>query len=262
MARFHINGEGNVGKCTATVGECPFGGASDHFPNEAVARTEYERRNAYDTLNSITITDLENKIGDTTEVKLEVLPHQLRVGDVVPGKGVVEEIKSAKKNIYVSFDGKNPKAYSRENPENINIVRSESTESAVKARKDMSYAISSIEELRIAKINFDKNTAEFSEKITSGENISSFDYKRLMDSRAEFAIWKRVESIAGENKVSIPEATAMYADTLRENIYSRLKTGESRSTSQVSNVLEDIENEKILHFIQKYSEGGKRSYMF
>ena len=46
-ARFHVNSKGEAGKCSATVGACPFGGESgdeNHFDTLAAAQVESERR--------------------------------------------------------------------------------------------------------------------------------------------------------------------------------------------------------------------------
>jgi hypothetical protein len=42
MAKFHINGKGEAGKCSATKGGCPFGGESEHFTSPEAAREAYE----------------------------------------------------------------------------------------------------------------------------------------------------------------------------------------------------------------------------
>lgn len=43
MSAFHINTEtGEVGKCSAHKGKCPFGGAADHFDSALEARSAYE----------------------------------------------------------------------------------------------------------------------------------------------------------------------------------------------------------------------------
>lgn len=43
MAMFHVNPKtGDVGKCAATQGKCPFGSLDDHFTSSAAARAAYE----------------------------------------------------------------------------------------------------------------------------------------------------------------------------------------------------------------------------
>lgn len=44
MAKFHINSNGEPGKCSATQGKCPFGGAEDHFTSIEAAREQAERQ--------------------------------------------------------------------------------------------------------------------------------------------------------------------------------------------------------------------------
>lgn len=48
---FHINGNGDVGRCTATKGGCPFGGDDDHYDNPRVARIAAERMLKDNTIN-------------------------------------------------------------------------------------------------------------------------------------------------------------------------------------------------------------------
>lgn len=42
MAKFHINGNGEAGKCSAVNAKCPFGGAEDHFTSVEAAREQAE----------------------------------------------------------------------------------------------------------------------------------------------------------------------------------------------------------------------------
>ena len=42
MAKFHINPEGEPGKCTAAAGRCPYGGEDQHFDSASDARKAYE----------------------------------------------------------------------------------------------------------------------------------------------------------------------------------------------------------------------------
>ena len=42
MAKYHINGKGEAGACSAQAGNCPFGDEDQHFTSEAAAREAYE----------------------------------------------------------------------------------------------------------------------------------------------------------------------------------------------------------------------------
>lgn len=44
MAKYHINNSGDVGECSARAGNCPFGGADEHYTSAEAARTAYESR--------------------------------------------------------------------------------------------------------------------------------------------------------------------------------------------------------------------------
>lgn len=44
MARYHVNDEGNVGRCTAKAGNCRFGSESDHASSKEEARAKAEQQ--------------------------------------------------------------------------------------------------------------------------------------------------------------------------------------------------------------------------
>jgi hypothetical protein len=43
MVKYHINGKGEAGKCSAQQGGCPFGDESEHFTSADAARKHYEK---------------------------------------------------------------------------------------------------------------------------------------------------------------------------------------------------------------------------
>jgi hypothetical protein len=43
LMKFHINSNGEAGRCSATKGGCPFGGESEHFTSAEAAREHYEK---------------------------------------------------------------------------------------------------------------------------------------------------------------------------------------------------------------------------
>lgn len=45
-AKFHVNGEGNPGPCSAQAGNCPFGGPDAHYESQTDARAAYEMSQA------------------------------------------------------------------------------------------------------------------------------------------------------------------------------------------------------------------------
>lgn len=42
MIKYHINGRGEAGPCSAQLGNCPFGAEDRHFPSKATAQQAYE----------------------------------------------------------------------------------------------------------------------------------------------------------------------------------------------------------------------------
>lgn len=55
MAKYHINGKGEPGKCSAEKGNCPFGSDDEHYTSAAAARTAYEKRqaNSYEEFSKV-----------------------------------------------------------------------------------------------------------------------------------------------------------------------------------------------------------------
>lgn len=52
MAKFHINNEGDPGKCSAALGRCPFGDDLHHFSTQKAARRYYEETMADELLSA------------------------------------------------------------------------------------------------------------------------------------------------------------------------------------------------------------------
>ena len=44
MAGFHVNDKGEAGSCSASSGNCPFGGPEEHFTSAEAARKAYETK--------------------------------------------------------------------------------------------------------------------------------------------------------------------------------------------------------------------------
>lgn len=61
MAKYHINGEGNPGLCSAAVGNCPFGGEANHYSSQANARKAFELSMASKELTKTTRKRLSSK---------------------------------------------------------------------------------------------------------------------------------------------------------------------------------------------------------
>lgn len=52
MSKFHINSKGEAGQCSATKGNCPFGGDENHYDSVASAQKAFEEQNAGNLLPS------------------------------------------------------------------------------------------------------------------------------------------------------------------------------------------------------------------
>lgn len=76
VIKYHINDDGDVGKCSATQGGCPFGGASgseEHFETSLEARQYYESKQSLNNaLKKIPLTSVKKfeKLYSQGELKL------------------------------------------------------------------------------------------------------------------------------------------------------------------------------------------------
>jgi len=52
MTKIHLNDKGDPGKCSATIGRCPFGDEAQHYPSMKEARAAFERMMTDETFNS------------------------------------------------------------------------------------------------------------------------------------------------------------------------------------------------------------------
>lgn len=55
--KYHVNNDGETGKCSATKGGCPFGDDAQHFPNPEAARKSYETSMAAQTVATVSKHD-------------------------------------------------------------------------------------------------------------------------------------------------------------------------------------------------------------
>lgn len=82
MAKYHINTKtGEPGKCSATQGNCPFGGADEHFTSAEAAREAYEEKQggSFVTPQAQVLASVQFlKVGDT--INLKHLHSQTRAG--------------------------------------------------------------------------------------------------------------------------------------------------------------------------------------
>lgn len=87
MAKFHINGKGEAGKCSAQNGKCPFGGEAEHFTSLEAARKHFEQEQSgsftksKDDFDFTTPIDYEskelfdnNKFAKAAEAKMKDYP--------------------------------------------------------------------------------------------------------------------------------------------------------------------------------------------
>ncbi len=99
MARYHVNGKGEAGLCTAQTGNCPFGGELDHYS------TPEDARRAYEKVMSGEAWGAQSKKTDPGPLAQPFLPGEYSYGKAVLGQ-VWPEGGGERKYIVVPFEGK------------------------------------------------------------------------------------------------------------------------------------------------------------
>lgn len=245
MAKYHINAHGNPNPCSAQSGNCPFGGDEDHFRTPEEARNVYERRNA-SVPEPVTKPAVSSVLALTT-IKVSAL----RAGDEFQGK-TVKEVKVGTKNATITTtEGKKIVVPLTET---ALVIREERTPEADHAA-DIKYRTERAEQaIAKAQARFDTAVKEMNEQLTKYGHADSFRMANFIQAQANNRVWSLVSKKAKEDNISVLEAADRVADYYRKRHYM-IKSGISRSTSVVSNVMEDAENEAILEFLRDHETG-------
>lgn len=88
MTSFHVNGNGEPGKCSAQKGNCPFGGENDHHASASEARAAYEAQQGANAIPAPRravskpgqlpfLNDLDNAYNGALEAREQGLPGRL-----------------------------------------------------------------------------------------------------------------------------------------------------------------------------------------
>ena len=104
MSKFHVNGKGEAGKCSAEKGGCPFGGESEHYTSAQAARTAYENDMGTDQLLTKISSESEKSQtvnwsyegNDFSSVPLTADEAKARVAELA-SEGIVAKIQHTKK---------------------------------------------------------------------------------------------------------------------------------------------------------------------
>lgn len=245
MAKYHINAHGNPNPCSAQSGNCPFGGDENHFSTPEEARSVYERRNA--SIPEPVTKPAASSVLALTPIKVSAL----RAGDEFQGK-TVKEVKVGTKNATITTtDGKKIVVPLTET---ALVVREERTPEAVHAA-DLKYREERAERaVAQAQDRFDAAVKEMNEDLTKYGHVDSIRMANLIQAQANNHVWSLVAKKAKEDNISMLEAADRVADYYRKRHYM-IKSGLSRSSSVVKNVMEDAESEAILEFLRDHEAG-------
>lgn len=282
--RFHINPEtGQVGKCSATEGRCPFKGSdgneAQHYATEADARKAYEEKQGSSvgkTLKKEPETPKDPYEGYDTKIPRKIYEKRLihgqsngslKIGDTLLLKDKEYKIlgkKSGYKNVNLNIlelpDGKERNlALPIDGQSDISTLV-ETDES--KDRQGQYYDEISYE--RIYR-NYNENEKaeavnKLKEKVDKGQSLRFYDIEELIDAEAKQEVIvgfkRRVEKVKEkfpEEEFPYTKAYEDYKKDLQDEISSKVSYGTSQSTSEMSNLFD----RSVLAYKAKFSSGNR-----
>lgn len=245
MTRYHITEKGNPGRCTAKPGNCPIGDEGEHFEDPTAAREAYEAKQ-----ESVLAGHKKARPQDDTQEVIDfVKAANLRVGDDYEGSPVTKKsvgskwvtlATEAKPKILVPLD------------EVVPVQRTEATPEA-QALEHKAY-----EERRIRGVVYkylegvDRAQNDLNESLNTYGTFRSHQVEALMVAQANREIAEQILSISENKDIPLNEA----AEVLRESLSERftkgyaVSSGLSRSTSVISNAMEDAKTDAVLNFLR------------
>ena len=141
--------------------------------------------------------------------------------------------------------------------ETITVIRAFETPASVEAREAGKARAKILFNIASAQESFNSASAKLAESLAEGQ-VDPWLMTSVAEAGAELHIWKSVE-FAIEHGASETDATAEVANDLLGELVGHRLRGESRSTSQMSNLLEDIAHSAQAKFIRRYATEIKNS---
>ncbi len=111
--KFHVNSNGEAGRCSATKGKCPFGGEDQHFSSADEARAAFE-------------ATMDGSFQDEASARLKELT-SLSQGERMKNKQELRELYQEVTGLPISWDGylfvgEEPMVYGQPNPTHLTKV--------------------------------------------------------------------------------------------------------------------------------------------
>lgn len=248
MARYHINSKGEPGQCKAQQA-CPFGDASEHHDSPEAAREAFEAKQG-SPFGTPALFDPR----DETEYFIDfVVAERLREGDDYEGEEILTR-KVGRKWVTLSTATRNEILVPL--GEKIAVQRERSTASAREAERAYDKERGAKKSVEDAQANLDKALAEVTEEIQKHGYANYFRMDGLIRAQETNQIWKSVGHIAENNGKTYTEAVQIKVDQIKEGLTGYgFKSGTSRSTSAVSNLMDDAKNEAMIEFLRESERG-------
>jgi hypothetical protein len=262
---FHINMRGEAGECRAEQGGCPFGGPEDHYASPEAARAAYESFHSEQTfaqpvrkekpaVSSLSRQELETLRSETNPVARTIRSEKIKRGALVEGKKVTG-VRLGNKYVYLTLHGES-KERQFAGGVDVDIIDPLPTARA-QAAKDR---LLSLENAEWQRDNSAKRLQTALDEVTTsiatrGE-ASSSTIERLMTTQSERSIWQEVEATAKSNEMELGDAATAVAERYKEQFAQGYgyRSGLSRSSSVVSNVLEDAKTEAVREFVRGFGK--------
>ena len=248
MARYHINSKGEPGVCKAQQA-CPFGGAEEHYDSADQAREAFEAQQG-GSFDQPALFDPR----DETEFIIDFVDaERLREGDEYEGEEILSRKVGRK---WVTLTTPTRKEVLVPVGEKVAVQRERSTAAAREADNAYQKERMAKKAVEGAQEKLDKALADVTEHIQQYGHADSFRMGALIAAQENNNVWSSVGRIAENQGISYTEAIEIKVNQIKEGISGYgFRSGLSRSTSVVSNIMEDAKNEAMIEFLRDHERG-------
>lgn len=246
--KYHIGKDGSPRPCKA-VGACPLGDDAPHgeFDSKEEAIAWAEERNA--SLAGGSFADLAIK-RETESVIDFVKAEDIAEGYLYESSPVVS-VKTGSK--WVTIDTEDKKGIKLPIGEQTAIVREKETPESKELNHKHFEERVAVNNRKWAHQEYVKSSESIAERAGTAQTLQWSEVRNLLKGNAKIEIWNQVDAIAKHEGISISEAAEKQREYYKENFYKYDvlgSTGSSRSTDQVSNLMDDFRAEAIIEFVR------------
>lgn len=197
------------------------------------------------------LDNLQPKV-EVEAVKTTIAAHEISITDILPKGTVAKVANGTKRTTAWNADGKEIGYFFLDDSVEVTRVRptDESTEAIRAAKKRQDVLMSA----RAAQEAFNFARTKLNDLLDKGR-IDNWTMTNLAEAEADLYIWTGVVDRIVNGSDPIDAAQRIADSFVRDFMGYRLR-GESRSTSQMNNLLEDIANAKRAAFARKWTSVG------